>query len=136
MEQQAAVEPPWSVTRAEFLAAASTIGKGGACCLFIVDASIPPAARFGYAALVIAYARSAEPVTMVDDSSAALLITEGGPEAGRAAAERLMGLLRRLSLEGTMHTGVAPLGDDVEVTLRAARVAADAAPKGEVGVAD
>ena len=53
---------PWQVTMDEFIRAADDVSEDGACCMFLIDESIPKSARSGYAALVIAYARASEPV--------------------------------------------------------------------------
>ena len=65
---------PWAVGHDRFLAAAEAITGEGACCLFVIDEAIPASARSGYAALVIAYARANEPVTILEGGAAALLI--------------------------------------------------------------
>lgn len=135
MEERLFSQMPWSATRNEFEAAAREVGPGGACCVFAIDAGIPAQARPGYAALIIAYARAEEPVTIFEDGSAALLIKEGGVDAGKAAAARVIGQLRRLNLETTLRAGVAALGDDAAATIREARAAADGAPAGETGIA-
>ena len=49
---------PWAIGHDRFVAAASAVTGEGACCLFVIDETIPASARSGYAALVIAYARA------------------------------------------------------------------------------
>ena len=56
---------PWQVSLAEFTRSAIEVGPDGACCVFVVDPSIPPAARSGYASLVMAYSRADEPVCVL-----------------------------------------------------------------------
>ena len=126
---------PWQVSRAEFIAAAHEVESGGACCMFVIDASIPQSARSGYAALVIAYARAEEPVCIFSDGSAALLIRDGGVDSARVVARRIFDQMRRLALEGTLRAGIAALDDDPAATLDAARAAAEAADAGGVSVA-
>ena len=57
---------PWAVAHDRFLKAAAAVTAEGACCLFVIDEAIPASARSGYAALVIAYARANEPVTILE----------------------------------------------------------------------
>ena len=123
---------PWAVPFEQFVREADALGSGGACCLFVIDDSIPPSARAGYAALVIAYARANEPVTIYADGAAALLIREGGTEAGEVAARRVLGQMKRLGLEHTLRAGLASFDGDAEATLERARTAADTAEPGEV----
>ena len=112
---------PWSVTRAEFIHTARDTGSGGACLVFLISDEIPFSARAGYAQLIIAYARSNEPVTIGDDGTSVLLITEGGVEAGRVVAGRMLNLMHRISLQATIRAGLAPLGGDPEVSIASAR---------------
>jgi hypothetical protein len=112
---------PWAVTRAEFLATARDTGSDGACLVFVISDEIPPGARAGYAQLIIAYARANEPVTIDREGTSALLITEGGVEAGATVADRVFGLLRRISLETTIRAGVATLDGDPEAAIVTAR---------------
>lgn len=126
---------PWQVSREDFLAAAREVGPDGACCTFLIDASIPQSARSGYAALVIAYARAEEPVHIFTDGSAALLIRDGGVESGRVVARRIFDQMRKLSLEGTLRAGIAPLGSDPAGALNASRKAAETADPGGISVA-
>ena len=123
---------PWAVTRQEFTREASEVGESGACCVFIVDDSIPTRARTGYSALVMAYARSAEPVTVLTGGGAALLIREGGTDAARIAAARVIEQAGKLGLEHTLRAGVAMLEGDVDAAILRARQAAEGGPTGEV----
>lgn len=126
---------PWQVSREEFVAAAEEVGPSGACCTFVIDASIPQSARSGYAALVIAYARAEEPVHIFMDGSAALLIREGGVESGQVVARRIFDQMRKLSLDGTLRAGIASLGSDPAGALNASRTAAETADAGGICVA-
>jgi hypothetical protein len=136
----AAVEPgpfaqlPWAVTHQEFVRAANAVGAGGACCVFVIDGSIPREARTGYAALVIAYARADEPVLILEDGGAALLVRDGGTGAGQVVARRVLGQMERLALAQTLRAGVVPLAPDCDASVRAARDAAAAADAGGVAV--
>jgi hypothetical protein len=126
---------PWQVTRDEFLRSAAEVTSGGACCVFVIDDAIPKVARSGYAALVIAYARADEPVCILDDGAAALLVRDGGTASGLAVANRVLEQMRKLALDQTMRAGVASLGSDPSASMRAARDAATAGPAGEITVA-
>jgi hypothetical protein len=126
---------PWQVNEEEFLRAAAEVGEGGACCMFVIDDSIPKAARSGYAALVIAYARADEPVCILDDGAAALLVREGGTASGQVVARRVLDQMRRLSLDGTLRAGVVPMSGDAGTVMGRARGVAETGPAGEVSVA-
>lgn len=140
MAPSADVEPaslsqlPWAVTRAEFERAAGEVEQDGAVCVFVIDDSIPKEARSGYAALVIAYARADEPVLILEDGGAALLIRDGGTTAGEVAARRVLSQMRRLALNRTLRAGVVELGDDCNAAVREARNAAESGSAGEVAV--
>lgn len=125
---------PWAVTHSEFLRAAREVDESGACCVFVIDGSIPPEARAGYAALVIAYARADEPVLILDDGGAALLVRAGGIAAGEVVARRVLNQMQRLALQQTLRAGVVPLGGDCDAAIAAARGVAEQAPAGEVGI--
>jgi hypothetical protein len=118
---------PWAVTRAEFLATARDTGSDGACLVFVISEEIPPGARAGYAQLIIAYAWANEPVTIDRDGTSLLLITEGGVDAGVTVADRVFGLMRRISLETTIRAGVAALDGDPEAAIATARRRAEMA---------
>src|SRR6202166_5470383 len=79
---------PWQVTLTEFTRKAGEAGEDGACCAFVVDPSIPQTARGGYASLVMAYSRNDEPVCVLDDGAALVLVRDGGIASGKALAER------------------------------------------------
>ncbi len=127
---------PWAVTHAEFARAAGEVKSGGACCVFVIDGSIPREARSGYAALVIAYARADEPVLILADGGAALLIRDGGTAAGEVVARRVLTQMHRLALERTLRAGVAPLGGDCDACIEAARATAERAAAGDVAMGD
>lgn len=126
---------PWAVGHDRFLSAAEAVTGEGACCLFVIDESIPASARSGYAALVIAYARANEPVTILEGGAAALLIRDGGVSAGQVAARRLLNQMSKLGLQATLRAGVAPLVDGVDDAIATARALATGASAGEVAVA-
>lgn len=133
-ESRPVSQVPWQVTMDEFIKAATAVTDGGACCMFVIDEAIPPSARTGYAALVIAYARSSEPVCILEDGSALLLVREGGTGSGEVVARRILDQMRRLSLEHTLRAGVAPLGADAAAAVAAARSAATSGAAGNVVV--
>jgi hypothetical protein len=124
---------PWQVTLTEFNRKAGEVGSDGACCAFVVDASIPQAARGGYASLVMAYSRADEPVCVLDDGTALVLVREGGITSGKALAERVLVQMRRLALDLTLTAGIAPIGDDPSQGVTAARAAAAAVAAGQIG---
>ncbi len=126
---------PWAVGHDRFLSAAAAVTGDGACCLFVIDESIPASARSGYAALVIAYARANEPVTILEGGAAALLIRDGGVSAGQVAARRLLNQMSKLGLQATLRAGVAPLTGGVDHAIATARALATGASAGEVAVA-
>jgi hypothetical protein len=125
---------PWAVTRSEFERAAAEVEQDGAVCVFVIDDSIPKDARSGYAALVIAYARADEPVLILEDGGAALLIRDGGTAAGEVAARRVLNQMRRLALNRTLRAGVVSLAGDPDAAVRAARNAAENGSAGEVAL--
>lgn len=126
---------PWAIGHDRFLAAAAAVTGEGACCMFVIDEAIPASARSGYAALVIAYARANEPVTILEDGAAALLIRDGGVTSGTVAAKRLLRQMHKLGLQQTLRAGVSPLSGGVSQAITQARELATAAPPGEVAVA-
>ena len=125
---------PWAVTRAEFLTTARDTGTDGACLVFVISDEIPRSARAGYAQLIIAYARANEPVTIDREGTSVLLITEGGINAGAVVADRIFGLMRRISLETTIRAGVAALTADPEEAIATAHRRAEGAAPAEVVV--
>ncbi len=126
---------PWAIGHDRFVAAAGAVTGDGACCLFVIDEAIPASARSGYAALVIAYARANEPVTILEGGAAALLIRDGGVASGVVAAKRLLNQMNKLGLQQTLRAGVSSLNGGVEGALAIARELAVRAAAGEVAVA-
>lgn len=126
---------PWAIGHDRFVAAARAVTGDGACCLFVIDEAIPASARSGYAALVIAYARANEPVTILEGGAAALLIRDGGVGSGVVAAKRLLKQMSKLGLQHTLRAGVSSLGDGVEGAMATAKKLAAGAGAGEVAVA-
>jgi hypothetical protein len=126
---------PWQVSLDEFTRSALEVGPEASCCVFVVDPSIPSAARGGYASLVMAYSRADEPVCILEDGAAIVLVREGGNASGKALAERVLGQMRKLALELTLTAGVALAGDDPVKGIAKARAAAGAVPAGQVGTA-
>ena len=125
---------PWQVTLAEFTQKAGEVKEDGACCAFVVDPSIPQAARGGYASLVMAYSRADEPVCVLDDGAALVLVRDGGIASGKALAERVLVQMRRLALDLTLTAGVALIGDDPSQSVGQARAAATSVPAGQIGI--
>jgi hypothetical protein len=126
---------PWQVSLAEFTRSAIEVGPDGACCVFVVDPSIPSAARSGYASLVMAYSRADEPVSVLQDGAALVLVREGGTASGHALAHRVLGQMRKLGLDLTLTAGVALFRDDPRRAISAARAAAESVPAGQIGTA-
>jgi hypothetical protein len=127
---------PWQVTLAEFTQKAAAGLADSACCAFVVDPSIPQAARGGYASLVMAYSRADEPVCVLDDGAALVLVMEGGIASGKALAERVLAQMARLKLERTLTAGVALIGDNPGAAVTAARAAATSVDPGHIGTPD
>jgi hypothetical protein len=127
---------PWQVTLVDFTRKAGEVRNDGACCAFVVDPSIPQSARGGYASLVMAYSRADEPVCVLDDGTALVLVREGGIASGKALAERVLGQMRRLALDTTLTAGVAQIGDDASQAVTAARSAAASVAPGQIGTKD
>lgn len=126
---------PWAVGHDRFIAAADAVKDVGAYCLFVIDEAIPAGARAGYAALVIAYARANEPVTILEGGAAALLIRDGGVASGVTAARRLLAQMSKLGLKETLRAGVCALSVDTAAALEEARQLAVGARAGEVATA-
>jgi hypothetical protein len=126
---------PWAVSRQDFARQAGEASDDAACCVFVVDDAIPVRARTGYSALVMAYARSAEPVTVLDGGGAALLIRDGGLAAAGVAAGRVIAQAAKLGLENTLRAGVALIAKDADAAIERARAAAERAGTGTVGSA-
>jgi hypothetical protein len=127
---------PWQVSLDEFTRSALEVGPEASCCVFVVDPSIPSAARGGYASLVMAYSRADEPVCVLDDGAALVLVMDGGISSGKALAERVLGQMARLKLELTLTAGVALIGDDPGAAVTAARDAATSVAPGKIGTTD
>ena len=130
---------PWAVGHDRFVADAQAAAGDAACCQFLIDTAIPATARAGYAALVIAYARANESVTILEGGAAALLIRDGGVVSGTTAARRLLKQMARLGLQQTLRAGVTPfesrLESGIDDAIRSARELAASALPGEVAVA-
>jgi len=124
---------PWAVSRQDFSREALEAGDDAACCVFVIDESIPVRARTGYSALVMAYARSAEPVTVLVGGGAVLLIRDGGTDSARIAGRRVIDQARKLGLEHTLRAGVARVDGDADAAIDQARHAATEVAAGEVG---
>lgn len=139
MEMPPISQLPWAVGHDRFVADAQAATGDAACCLFLIDSAIPASARAGYAALVIAYARANESVTILADGAAALLIRDGGVTSGTIAARRLLKQMARLGLRETLRAGVTPfenrLVDGINGAITSARELASSAVAGEVAVA-
>jgi hypothetical protein len=117
---------PWSTTLSE-LRELEKESAESACCVFGVAEDIPGHARRGYATLVMAYARESEPVAVLEDGSAALLVVDGGVAGARAVAQRILSQLAKLGLQDTVRIGIdahAP-GHDTVDRARAAATKAD-----------
>jgi hypothetical protein len=127
---------PWQVTLAEFTQKAHEVAPDGACCVFVVEPSIPQAARGGYASLVMAYSRADEPVCVLDDGAALVLVRDGGIAAGKSLAGRVIAQMRRLALDQTLTAGVALIDGDPSQAIAAARDAAASVAPGLVGTRD
>jgi hypothetical protein len=125
---------PWQVSLAEFTEKAGEVKEDGACCAFVVDPSIPQAARGGYASLVMAYSRNDEPVCVLGDGAALVLVRDGGIASGKALAERVLVQMRRLALDLTLTAGVALIGEDPGESVNEARAAATSVPAGQIGI--
>ena len=124
---------PWSMDLNELLTEAAT-NRESAACLFTIESHIPADARKGYSALVIAYTRDGEPVTIFDDGAALLLVKSGGIDAARAAAGRVISQMHRLGLERTLRAGVVAIDNAPQTVVSRARdVVATAQPGAVAG---
>ena len=81
----------------------------------------------------MAYSRADEPVCVLDDGAALVLVRDGGIASGKALAERVLAQMRRLALDLTLTAGVAMIGDDPGQAVTAARAAAASVLPGQVG---
>jgi hypothetical protein len=130
MSQPWVAQLPSAVPMREFVAAATEAADDAALCVFAPDDTVEPQDRRGYAALVIAYSRFEEPVSILDDGCSALLIREGGLGAGAAACRRIVAQAARMGLASRLRVGVALVAGDPAIGLRNAR---SIAAKGEPG---
>lgn len=130
MSQPWVAQLPSAVPLRDFVVAAAEAASDAAVCVFAPDDSVEPQDRRGYAALVIAYSRFEEPVTILEDGCTALLIRDGGLAAGAAACRRILAQAARMGLESRLRVGMALVAGDPATALRAARTNA---AKGEPG---
>ncbi|HEV7678012.1 MAG TPA: hypothetical protein VGQ42_05555 [Candidatus Dormibacteraeota bacterium] len=134
MSQPWVAQLPSAVPVRDFMANAIESAPDAAVCVFAPDDSVHPGDRRGYAALVIAYSRFEEPVTILDDGCTALLIREGGTAAAAAACRRILGQASRMGLESRLRVGIGLIAGAPDLALRAARSAAAANAPGEIRV--
>ncbi|HZS13739.1 MAG TPA: hypothetical protein VFC09_03985 [Candidatus Dormibacteraeota bacterium] len=132
MSQPWVAQLPSAVPLRDFVAAATEAADDAAVCIFAPDDSVEPQDRRGYAALVIAYSRFEEPVTILDDGYTALLIRDGGLPAGAAACTRIVAQAARMGLASRLRVGVALIGGDPTGALRTARSIAAKGVPGEI----
>lgn len=125
---------PSAVSLDELLTSALPHTDGQACCVFAAD-GVDLAARRGYAALVLAYARRDEPVAVLEDGAAVLLVRDGGVPAASVVARRVLAQAARVGLDAELQVGLAPLGTDPAGGLRSARAAARRAGPGGIAEA-
>ena len=116
---------PWTTELGE-LRDLERASKDSVCCVFTVADTIPPHAHKGYATLVMAYARQSEPIAILDDGSAVLLVTSGGTTAAHAVAKRILTQLEKLGLKDTIRIGIAKSRGDGDTVARAQSAAARA----------
>jgi hypothetical protein len=81
----------------------------------------------------MAYSRADEPVCVLEDGAALVLVRDGGNASANALAQRVLGQMGKLGLELTLTAGVAVLGTDPTDAIAAARTAAELVPAGQVG---
>jgi hypothetical protein len=132
MSQPWVAQLPSAVPLRDFLANAGESGPDAAICVFAPDDAVEPNDRRGYAALVIAYSRFEEPVTILDDGCTALLIREGGLDGAAAACRRILTQAGRMGLASQLRVGIAPVADNAPAGLRIARSNAAGNPPGEI----
>jgi hypothetical protein len=132
MSQPWVAQLPSAVPLRDFVASATEAADDAAVCVFAPDDSVEPQDRRGYAALVIAYSRFEEPVTILDDGCTSLLIREGGLAAGVAACRRIVAQAARMGLESRLRVGVALIAHDPATALRSARSIAAKGLPGEI----
>lgn len=107
---------PWATDLDSLLASAND-HPDASCCLFTVESVIPLEARAGFAALVLAYGRDGEPVAILDDGTALVLVTSGGLDAAKVVATRVLDQMARLGLSTTLRAAVAPVAGDPSTLL-------------------
>jgi hypothetical protein len=132
MSQPWVAQLPSAVPWRDFVAAATEAADDAAVCVFAPDDVVEPGDRRGYAALVIAYSRFEEPVSILDDGCTALLIREGGLPAAAAACRRIVAQAGRMGLESRLRVGLALIAGDPAVALRNARSSAARGVPGEI----
>jgi hypothetical protein len=132
MSQPWVAQLPSAVPMREFVAAAIEAAADAAVCVFAPDDVVEPQDRRGYAALVIAYSRFEEPVTILDDGCTALLIRDGGLAAGTAACNRIVAQAARMGLESRLRVGMALVAGDPATALRIARSSAAQGLPGQI----
>ncbi|TMC47872.1 MAG: hypothetical protein E6J14_14130 [Chloroflexi bacterium] len=125
---------PAAVPVDDLVAEAAIAGVTSACCVFAADGVAYPERR-GYAALVVAYSREGEPVAVLDDGAAVLLIRDGGVAAAATVAKRILGQAARVGLDLEMRVGVAALGESARAGIHAAREAARTVSPGRIAAA-
>ncbi len=126
----------WAVTSAEFMHQAKETMEGGAFCVFLIDNTVNEEAKGGCAALVIAYARAHEPVTILPDGAAVLLLKDGGAAAGHVVALRVLERAGRLHLKENLRVGIADIGSDPKADMEKAVKAAHRAKAGDIEVVE
>ncbi|HXA30195.1 MAG TPA: hypothetical protein VN193_15770 [Candidatus Angelobacter sp.] len=132
MSQPWVAQLPSAVPMRDFAGAASEAADDAAVCVFAPDDVVEPQDRRGYAALVIAYSRFEEPVTILDDGCTALLIRDGGLAAAAAACRRIVAQAARMGLESRLRVGLALVAGDPGMALRLARTNAAKGLPGEI----
>jgi len=132
MSQPWVAQLPSAIPVRDFLAAATEAADDAAVCVFAPDDVIEPQDRRGYAALVIAYSRFEEPVTILDDGCTALLIREGGVSAAGAACRRIVAQAARMGLDSRLRVGLALVAGDAATALRSARTNAAKGSPGDI----
>jgi hypothetical protein len=136
MSQPWVAQLPSAVPMRDFVTAANEAAPDAAVCVFAPDDAVESHDRRGYAALVIAYSRFEEPVTILDDGCTALLIRDGGLSAGASACRRILGQAARMGLESRLRVGVALIAGNPSTAVRSARgIAAQCEPGRIAGAA-
>lgn len=137
MTQPWASELPWTMTNDEFDDAVREADEHEcACCVFYVDDEVDMDTRRAYAAMIIAYTRAGEPITVLPNGSAVLLITNGGAASGGVAARRIMKQLSGVEQSSRIRVGIAAAGHNSDSIVVRAQKAALMAQPGGVAVAE